>query len=253
MSIQIDGIISMLLIFTRAGALFMAVPVLGGMNVPVEVRVALGMLVSIILLPIVPASALVLNPGAIMVAMLFELVVGLLMGIAMQAVFATIEFASEMISSEVGLRSQSINPMSEMGQGGEIGTLLFFLSLMIFMATGMHHQMVLALARSFSALPAGSLITGGFSLDGLVQVTGQLFVVGTLMAAPFIAVNFLINITFALLGKVAPKMNVFMTSFSFRILAGFGVLVATGALLAHYIHAQFERVPTQMFNLLLGR
>lgn len=254
MTLQIDSIISLLLIFTRAGALFLAVPMIGGMAVPVQVRVAIGLLVAIILLPVAPAAAVGLNPPAVIVAMLFELLVGVLMGMAIQTVFATVEFASETIGSEIGLmRSQALNPMSEGQHGGEIGTLLFMLSLMIFLAMGMHHQVIAALARSFTALPAGSLITRGFSMNSLIYVTGQIFVVGTLMAAPFIAVNFLINMTFALLGKVAPKMNVFMTSFSFRILAGFVALTTTATLLAHYIYTQLEQVPVNMFNNLLGR
>lgn len=79
MTLQIDGIVSMLLIFTRAGALFLAVPVLGGMSVPVEIRVGLGMLISIILLPVVPAATVALAPGAVVTAVIFELIVGLLM------------------------------------------------------------------------------------------------------------------------------------------------------------------------------
>jgi flagellar biosynthetic protein FliR len=242
----------MMLIFTRAGALFMAVPVLGGISVPVELRVALGIAISVVLVPLVPAVPL-MNPGLLIVAMLFEMLVGLLMGMAVHGVFATIEFAADTIANEIGLmRSETLNPMSESGKGGEVGTMLFFFGLMVFLTMGMHHDVILALVRSYDALPAGSLMTGGFSLDALTQVTGQLFVVGVLMSAPFIAVNFLINMTFALLGKVAPKMNVFMTSFSFRILAGLFTLITTLTLLAHYISAQFDLMPSRMFDLLLG-
>ena len=55
------------------------------------------------------------------------------------------------------------------------------------------------------------------------------------MSAPFIALNFMINISFAVLGKAVPKMNVFMTSFSIRILGGLTPLVSSLLLITSYI------------------
>ena len=68
-----------------------------------------------------------------------------------------------------------------------------------------------------------------------VREVSRVFVIGTLMAAPFIALNFLVNVSFAVLGKAVPKMNVFMTSFSVRILGGLVLLVSSLLLLTSYI------------------
>ena len=69
------------------------------------------------------------------------------------------------------------------------------------------------------------------------------------IAAPIIAINFLVNMTFAVLGKVAPKVNVFITSFAVRILTGMAVLFATTGLIAHYILDRASGVP-EMIQLL---
>ena len=58
---------------------------------------------------------------------------------------------------------------------------------------------------SFEILPIGN-----FSANPMQEFVGEVsrvFVIGTLMA-PFIAFNFLVNVSFAVLGKAVPKMNV---------------------------------------------
>lgn len=254
MSIHLDSIYSLLLIFTRAGALLLAVPMLGGVMIPVQVRVALALLVAVVLAPICPAAPLGGSHTLwLLLALVSEIVIGLLMGIAVQAVFSTIEFAASTISTEIGLaQSTAMNPDSG-GQSTSLGTLFFFVGVLIFLATRMHHEVLAALSGSFFAIPAGSIQTQGISLGALTLATRQIFIVGVLMAAPFIAVNFLINVTFALLGKVAPKMNVFMTSFPVRIIAGLFVLISTATLLAHYMDDMFHGMAGRMSDLLLAR
>lgn len=256
MIIHLDNVYGLMLIFVRTEALFMAVPTLGGSSIPVQVRVGLGMLVSAILLPLTPAvSFLSADASTIIIAMGYELLIGLMMGMAMHGVLSSISFAADTITNEIGLiRAETLNPSSgDMSQGGGVNTLFFYFGITIFLAMGIHRQVILALAQSFRALPAGCLNTSGFSLDSLMYITKQIFVVGILMSAPFIAVNFLINITFSLLGKVAPKMNVFVISFSVRILAGVAVLASTGALIAHYMEAEFADIPARMLESILGR
>jgi len=256
MTLQLDNIYGMLLIFVRTGALFIAVPVFGGAEIPAYVSIGLGLAESAMLLPLCPAVPMAgAHATTLLIAMGCEFFLGLMMGMALMAVFSGIEFAAETITNEIGLlRAQAFNPSSEDGgQGGGVSSLLYYFSLMIFLAVGAHRMAILALARSFDALPAGCMSTGNITISTLTYFTTQIFVLGLLMSAPFIAVNFLINATFSLLGKVAPKMNVFVVSFSVRILAGLAVLATTAMLLAHYVSEQFTQAPDRMLEIIVGR
>jgi flagellar biosynthesis protein FliR len=256
MIIHIVSVYTLILVFVRTETLFLAVPVLGGSSIPVQARVALGFIVSVLILPISPAAAL---PGtdavSLLLGMLYEFLVGLTMGIAVNAVISTISFAAETIVNEIGLmRMETLNPMtSDSGEGGGISTLMFFFGLMVFLAMGMHREVILALAESFRALPAGCMNTSGLSVEAVIEVTKQIFVVGLLMSAPFIAIAFLVNMVFALLGKIAQKMNVFILSFSVKILAGVALLATSLTLLEHYMEVEFSMIPSRMFQLILGR
>ena len=88
---------------------------------------------------------------------------------------------------------------------------------------------------SFEILPIGSFFLSVNPMEKYVGEVSKVFVLGVLIAAPFIALNFLVNVSFAVLGKAVPKMNVFMTSFSIRILSGLILLVSSILLFSSYI------------------
>jgi flagellar biosynthetic protein FliR len=91
----------------------------------------------------------------------------------------------------------------------------------------------------------------------LVEVifrTSRIFVVGVQMAAPIIAISLIITLTFSILGRAIPQMNVFGESFAFRTLAGMMLLGLTINLLAQHIINALRRVPSEMLRVaqLLG-
>ncbi len=253
MTIPLEDIIVTFLVFTRMAAFMLSIPLLSGRIIPRTVRLGIAFTFALLVAPMlraVPQPAhyveLILITGS-------ELMIGLLMGMAVRAVFATVDFAGHTMSMEIGLiRSTSLNPLSDFSGSGTLGVVLFYLSVLIFMVTGMHHQVLSAMVRSFTYLPLGVAIVQTSPLPDLLDLTSNIFLVGMLMSAPFIAVNFLINTTFAVMGRVSPKMNVFMISFAVRILAGLAVLISTATLLTHYIYNQFQGTPQDVLNLLAG-
>ena len=236
MTIETEGILVAVLVFLRTGAFFLGIPLFAGEMVPVRVRVGFGLLLALMLNEFAPADLELANHfvGIILLAM-NEICIGLMMAIVIRMIFFALEFAGHVISYEIGLMaSSSVNPLLG-SSDSTITSLLYYFGLLLFFVTGIHYDVLRALAGSFEAMPIGKFLTSTNPVDDFVRDTSQIFIIGTLMAAPFIALNFLVNISFAVLGKAVPKMNVFLTSFAVRILCGLLLLVSCTLLITAYV------------------
>ena len=123
-------------------------------------------------------------------------------------------------------------------------------SLLVFFVTGIHYDVLKAFIMSFDILPIGNFFLSTNPIRTFVEEVSRVFVIGTLMAAPFIALNFLVNVSFAVLGKAVPKMNVFMTSFAIRIFAGLLLLVSSILLISSYILENSRRSVEIMLDII---
>jgi flagellar biosynthetic protein FliR len=218
---------------------------------PNKAKISFGLLLSLMINPLVPAElSLATNfAGAILLA-LNEVCIGLLLAMSVRMIFFAVELAGYLISYEIGLMaSNSVNPLLG-SSDATITTLLFYFSMLVFFVAGIHYDVLKAFIMSFEILPIGSFLLSINPMSQFVGEVSRVFLIGTLMAAPFIALNFLVNVTFAVLGKAVPKMNVFMTSFSVRILGGMVLLVASLLLITSYILDNARRSVEVMLSII---
>ncbi len=251
MTITTGEIVVWVLVFLRTGAFFMGIPLFAGKMIPVRIRVSFALLFAILINPLVPANLEIAShfAGAILLA-LNEICIGLLLAMTVRMVFFAVELAGHMISYEIGLMaSNSLNPLLG-SSNATITTLLYYFSLLIFFVAGIHYDVLKAFVMSFEILPIGAFFLKANPTDQFVREVAHVFVIGTLMAAPFIALNFLINVSFAVLGKAVPKMNVFMTSFSIRILSGLILFVSSILLISSYILENSRRSVGVMLDII---
>lgn len=246
-----DSIYVGMMVFIRASVLFMAVPVFASNVMPISVRVALSAMFAVLITPYVSfTGGLPESLGELLLVSFNEAMLGFLMAMAVLLVFVTYEYAGHVIGQEIGLmRSDSLDPIHG-SSSSTIGNLMGYSALLIFFIAGMHREMLMAFVRSFDIVPVGETFLRMRSLEPLIRDSSQLFVVGLQMAAPFVAVNFMVNLVFAVLGKAVPKMNVFMVSFSIRIAAGFVIFYSTVGLMVQFIYTRNGVIPDNMLRFL---
>ena len=219
--------------------------------IPKKIRTAFALMFALLINPLVPADLELANhfAGAILLA-LNEMCIGLLLAMTVRMVFFAVELAGHLISYEIGLMaSNSVNPLLG-SSDATITTLLYYFSLLLFFVAGVHYDVLKAFIMSFELLPIGAFFLKASPTVEFVEEVSHVFVIGTLMAAPFIALNFLVNVSFAVLGKAVPKMNVFMTSFAIRILSGLLLLVSSILLISSYILENSRRSVEIMLDII---
>lgn len=238
-----------LLVFVRTGAFLSLVPLFSVSSVPMQVRLAMTAMVSFLLSASLPAfpqqdwSFLGLTA-----LMLREVGVGLTLGFITRMVFFVSDFAGALITSEMGLNlSVSFNPLAGL-QSQAPGMILFYLAAMLMLGLNLHHWFLVAFQRSYEVLPIGtSRMTPGV-LEAVVKQTSGIFSTGLLIAAPLIAVSFIITVVFVVLSRAVPQMNVFVESFAFRIMAGLAVFALTIHLMAQHISNYTSHLPEDILR-----
>lgn len=238
-----------LFVFLRVSALLAAFPLFSMPNVPVLLRAALGALLAFLIAGQVPAAAAAPASFAGLVwLMIQEVGVGLLLGFLSRFLFYTLEFAGGIIAAEMGLSmGAALSPMSNT-RSETPGMILFLLGAALFLTLNLHHWMLVAIQRSYALLPIGAAGLGPDLFRDVMTRAGQLFVVGILMAAPVMAVSFLVNLVFAVIGRAVPQMNVLVESFSFRAVAGLAVFGLTLHLVAQHAANYLRRLPEDLLR-----
>ena len=239
-----------LFVFLRVSAVVLVFPVFSAKNIPARVRVALGALTAFLIAPGLPPFSLEgFGLWQIVGVMIQEVTNGLVMGFVARMVFMCLDIAGNIIATEAGLNMASdVNPMS--GVRTELpGMILFYLAAIMFLTLDLHHYLLVALERGYGVLPIGSGVMGNAVIDDIIGHTSRIFVVAVQIAAPIMAVSFIVMLVFSLLGRAVQQFSSFVESFAFRLLGGLFMFGLSLNLMAQHIAAYLQRLPEDVMRI----
>lgn len=250
----IEDIAFFILVLTRVLGLFMAAPVFSHKTIPVIAKISLASGFGLMAMPMMEVGMqLPTSVWALALWLMKEFAVGALMGIAIRMLFFILDFAAHVITVEIGLMpAPEFDPSQGSTGANPLGTVIYFLGLMMLLS-GSEYDLLRSFMYSFEVAPVGYFGINTFAGDHIVLATVDIFKIGILMGAPIIAVNFLVNLLFAALGKIVPKLNVFILSLPVRIFLGTTAFVLTITLVAHYALNYLDTTPEKMLRFIIFR
>jgi len=204
-------LVTALLVFARLSSLVFAMPVFSSKGVPKHLAILLGGAMTLLIAPSVTVITPVLTVPWILAAVAGEIALGIGLGLVVSAVFASLAYASEVMSMQIGLAMATLfNPIQKTTTGA-VGVMASWLAGLIFLILGLHLHVIELVASSFASLPPGSAGLPEEGAEQMIEAVGITFSLGVQLAAPLLSLVWLVNVFVGVLAKLAPRMNVFFS------------------------------------------
>lgn len=237
--LSIEFILGAFLVFVRVGALVGTAPFFSNGSIPMRVKLFFAMALTVMLYPLVPlqSGGIPIDATTLEVVILVfkEVLVGAAMGLTGQLVFAGLQMGGELMSVNIGLSFASVVDPVNQAHGSIVSQLFGLLGVLVFIGAGGDGYYIRALASSFDVVPLGEgMVTQAAPV--FIEMATYLFVVGVQMAAPFIIVLFLLDLSLAIFARIMPQANIFFIALPLKL--GIGMLLLI--LILPYAPVAFE-------------
>jgi flagellar biosynthetic protein FliR len=235
------------LVSSRVSGVFLAAPLWSMAGLPRSIRAAVAVLLSVLLLPLLPAvRPLPDDMLAMSVVLAGETALGIAIGLTGAVMLHAVTVAGEVTSLQMGLSlGQALGSLPEGATVG-VGQLQGYFALTIYLSLGGHLTLLEGLAASFRAVPPGQAAAGLLGGREVVELAGTVFSGAIRAAAPIIVALLLANLALAILGKAVPQLNVMMVSFPVTIAIGLVMLGASLPFLASHLASTVEALPASV-------
>jgi flagellar biosynthetic protein FliR len=233
--------------FIRISAMMLVAPVFSATSVPVKVRVAAAVAITLVIVPVLPPVPKVdfISGDALLIAM-HQVLIGAIMGFALQLAFNLFVMAGHILAMQAGLGFSMMNSPQDGVQVTVVGQLYLMLATLLYLAMDGHLILIREVLESFELLPIG---VNGISPTGywmLVSWGSQMFLNAVMMVLPAITALLMVNVSFGVMSKASPQLNPFSVGFLITIVLAFVIIYITMPTLIPY----FERIMTSIFKLL---
>ena len=205
----------------RLASFLMVIPIFGTQLVPARVRLGLALLMTVLIAPMIPPVPQVeaLSADAVVIT-LQQILIGVGMGFALTALWQLFVIAGQMIAMQMGLGFAS---MVDPANGVNVPVLSqFYLNgiTLLFLAMNGHLVLFDVIIESFQTIP---IATDGLMVDSFRELAFRmtwLFASAMLLALPAMSAVLIVYLSFGVMTRAAPQMNIFAIGFPIALLFG---------------------------------
>ncbi|MEM8500552.1 MAG: flagellar biosynthetic protein FliR [Pseudomonadota bacterium] len=219
---EIDSLVaSYFLPLFRIAAFLSVVPIIGTRMVQGRIRLLLALMITAILAPLLPP--LNFEPGfngATIIAVIQEVLIGVLMGFMLQVFFHLFVIAGQIIAMQMGLGFASMIDPSNGVSVAVLSQFFVILTTLLFLSMNGHLVMIETMVDSFRRIPAGGEFLMASTGLQVVEQGTWMFAHALLISLPFVSALLIVNLAFGVMTKAAPQLNVFSLGFPTAVVLG---------------------------------
>jgi len=230
----------------RISGMIMVMPIFGSKLVPNKIKIATVIALTLAIAPNVEFNDFTMFSIEGFLIALNQLIIGIIFGVVLQVIFQAFIIGGQLVAMQMGLGFASMMDPQNGVSVPVIGQLYLMVVTLLFLSVNGHLAAIEVLAQSFNTIPIGLHSVDVISIEQMISWGSWLFLGGLKIAIPGISILFLVNISFGVMTKAAPQLNIFSIGFPFTMLFGIVILWLTlGALIPG-----FEMLMDLTFNYL---
>lgn len=206
--------------FLRVGALLWTMPLFGDRLTAVRVRLLLSLVLAGVMSPLLPPMPTI-DPFSLEAVVMAaeQILLGFFLGLMLQILFTVMSLLGQILSLQMGLAMGIMNDPANGEAVPLVGQLLIILGTFLFFLLDGHLVALDILVESFFTWPPGSSV---FALDLslLLSLFGWMFGAALLLAMPAIVAMLIVNLTFGVMNRSAPTLNIIALGFPLSMMMG---------------------------------
>jgi len=239
------------LFFIRISGLIVSAPFFRNLAIPIPVKVFFSVILATILTSAYGDKQPPIEFEAFNLVFLAfkEFLTGAILGFSMDLVFQGVRYAGGLIDFDMGYFAASLFD-AESTTPSLIGELKATVALIIFLIINGHHFLIESLFLSARIVPINTFVMSGSTERIIISLVASSTVIAFKIAAPVLVSLFLANLGLALLARVAPQTNIFILSFTMKIVVGLLVLLAATPLMIMIIKQSLIMFENETMKLL---
>lgn len=220
-----EKLLAFAMVLTRISAFVLVVPVFSSQSVPVRIKAAATLLLSIVFFMVKAPHVSVPSGSVLQITLLLgvEATYGLALGLIPAVLFATISLSGRIVERQMGLAlAEVIDPMTG-DRERPLSMLLEMLFTIMFLAANGHHLFILIISRSYDVFAAGTMPGIQTLAAGVLEAGSTMLIAALRLSAPMLAAFLLMLVALGVLARVAPEMNILFISLPMRV--GLGLIM----------------------------
>ena len=229
-------------------------PFLGGESVPTEVKIGVGITLTIVLFPAVAERVSQMPVGALpyILTLAKEVFIGISLAFIIGLVFDAARVAGGLVDTMVGAQQAQLQVPMIQQQAGLWASFKLMLTIALFLTLNGHHMVIQTLGDSLVLLPVDQFPRFGFGMWGffelMMRVFGDLMKIGVALAAPGILAAFTTDLAMGMINRVAPQVQVFFVAMSIKPIAGALIMFVAIYEILRRVGNEFEHMLKLLFD-----
>lgn len=223
-------------VFLRVGAIVALLPAFGERSVPVRIKLIIVIAFVLITAPAVSGTGVPAGYDMFITLAFTETVAGALLGIGVRLFVLALQTAGSIAAQATSLSQilggAAVDPLPAMGY------ILIIGGLALAVMAGLHVKAAQLIILSYDLMPMGAWVSGALVSDWGVARVAQAFALAFSLAAPFVILSVIYNLTLGVINKAMPQLMVAFVGAPVITAGGLFVLALSAPfMLAHWLAA----------------